>query len=141
MLETDLRIWMKEVLGDDLDWVEPGRGIGAGRPDCEVKLPDKRSLPVELKLWELKRKGIEAKMRPAQIRYHYMTAHRKKGPTAIVYMIKLNDLWQIFLLNGKDVPQDKYKHSVKARSIFVANKSDKKSAARIKLINLLWSLK
>jgi len=141
MLETDLRIWLKELLGDSLEWVEPGRGVGAGVPDCKIMLPDNRLLPVELKLWVYRRDGLECKMRPAQIRYHFMTAHRGKGPTAIIYLVLDADDWKVFLLNGRDVPKDKYKHGVVADSIFVARKNDKnKGSVRVKLINLLWRL-
>lgn len=132
---------MKEVLGDSLHWVEPGRGYSVGVPDCEVRLPDYRLIPVELKLWEFKTKGLECKMRPAQIRYHFMHAHKNKGPTAICYLVKIDELWKVYLLNGRYVPQDRYKHEVVDRSIFVAMKSGEKPKARVKLINLLWGLK
>lgn len=146
MLESDLRLMMKGLLGNSLEWFEPGRGIGSGHPDCHVLLPDKRRMPVELKLWLMKTKGLECDMRPAQIRYHYMNAHRKKDPTAIAYMTRLNEdePWKVFLLNGRDVPQDRYKHYVVDKSIFLCSmpvEQKQKGYVRVKLINLLWGMK
>lgn len=141
MLETHLRGWVKDVLGDLLSWVEPGRGVSVGVPDALVQLPDKSKIPVELKLWEVKSKGLECKMRPAQIRYHFMHSHKKQGPTAICYLVAIENEWKVFVLHGRDVPQDRYKHLVTERSAFVAKLGDRKESARVKLVNLLWSMK
>jgi len=71
--ESDLRRKIKKVFGVDLKWVEPNvrNTVGAGIPDCEIKI-GKTNIPIELKYWKMTKKGLDCKMRPAQIRYHVM---------------------------------------------------------------------
>lgn len=142
MHEVKLRYWMKELLGDDLSWVEPTRGSIIGRPDALVTMPDKTKLPIELKIWKITKKGLECKMRPAQIRYHYMSWLKKREKTAICYAVDCPiDGWLIFVLNGRYVPQDKYKHDVLNHRMVVCRYDQKiKRSDFFKMINFLWRL-
>lgn len=133
--ELELRKWIKGLLGDDLSWIEPGRGGSVGMGDALVSLPDGYRLPVELKHWELDKKGDWiCPMRPAQIRYHYMNHHRKKGRTAICFLIKD----EVFVLDGRYVPKHKKLHDVKEYAKCVCRFNDSGISVRLRLMNLLW---
>lgn len=116
MLELRLRHWFKDVLGEDCEWVEPSRGGTVGAGDALVQLPRNGKLSVELKVWCVTRLGLRCDMRPAQIRYHYMTWHKGKGRTAIVFVIDRD----IYVVDGKYVPKDKYNHFVKEKMVHIA---------------------
>lgn len=83
--EKDLRRKLRKVLGDDCKWVEPNvrSTIGAGVPDCLIKV-GRKEIPVELKYWEVTKKGLNCKMRPSQIRYHVM-GHKSGKKSAILF--------------------------------------------------------
>lgn len=136
--EFELRKWIKELLGDNLSWIEPTRGSSVGMGDALVNLPDGNKLPVELKHWEMNAKGLwVCPMRPAQIRYHFMTWHRKKGRTAICFLLGKF----VYVLDGRYVPHDKIKHKVLEHAKLVAVFPDKTNCERLLLINSLWGLK
>lgn len=122
MLELRLRHWLKDILGDDhLQWIEPARGSSVGVGDAEIMLPRNGKLPVELKVWSQTRLGLRCDMRPAQIRYHYMTWFREKSNTAIIYAVERN----VFVVAGKYVPKDKYNHFVLEKGILIGDINDK----------------
>jgi hypothetical protein len=135
--EFELRKWIKELLGVSLSWIEPARGGSVGMADALVSLPDKRKLPVELKHWDVDSKGgWICEMRPAQIRYHFMTHYRSLGKTAICFLI--ND--QVYVVDGQFVPKHKKNHNVVLFAKYVCKLDDKSQSAKIKLINLLWGI-
>src|SRR5689334_5314976 len=120
--ELTLRKWIKDLMGHRLEWVEPTMGSSVGIPDALIAMPDKTKLPVELKLWRYTQRGFQCKMRPAQIRYHYMTWYRKKGKTAICFAVESKisaGVFHIYVLNGKDVPRDQYHHEVGNKCILI----------------------
>lgn len=133
--EFELRKWIKSLLGDDLSWIEPTRGSSVGMSDCIVSLPDRTRLPVELKHWTITHKGEwVCPMRPAQIRYHYMNHHKKKGRTAICFLIAD----EVFVIDGRYVPKHKKMHDVKEYARFVCKFGENGIRTRILLMNLLW---
>lgn len=108
MSEKQLRDWVKSVMGNDVDWVEPNFGSSVGRPDAEFHIKG-QLLPVELKFWERGGKTktkIMHNMRPSQIRYHTLTA--KKGmKSAILFGVPFFNVdlgFLIYLLAGKYCP-------------------------------------
>lgn len=122
MLELRLRHWLRDVMGEDcLQWVEPGRGSSVGVGDAILSLPRNNKLPVELKIWNEKSKGLCCDMRPAQIRYHYMTWYRKKGKTAIIFVVDRD----VYVLAGQYVPKDQYKHEVADRCVRICSIDEK----------------
>jgi len=127
MLELRLRHWFKGVLGVDCEWVEPSRGGTVGAGDALVKLPRDGKLSVELKVWSLTRLGLRCDMRPAQIRYHYMTWHKNKGRTAIVFALDR----EIYVVDGKYVPKDKYNHFVREKMVLVGEMNTDRTKAEL----------
>lgn len=124
MLELRLRHWLKDVCGDDCEWVEPGRGISVGIGDAWIKLPRDGKLSVELKIWQQTQKGLRCDMRPSQIRYHYMSWHRGLAKTAILFALEKD----IFVVAGRYVPKDKYKHVVADKMVHVCSIETKNKA-------------
>lgn len=109
MDEDTLRRRLKRVMGKDVEWIEPAWGSTVGRPDCDL-LFDEVRYPVELKLWKLTKFGIKCEMRPAQIRYHIMSA--KKGlKTAIMFglpIIGSANEYYVYMTPGRSCPKDNY---------------------------------
>lgn len=66
-LESDLRRWMREGLGDKARWVEPALGSTIGLPDCWTPIKGSR-IPVwvELKLAECRAGRLLFTVRPEQ---------------------------------------------------------------------------
>jgi hypothetical protein len=50
VIESNLRNWLREVLGDRVAWIEAARGGTVGLPDCLIKTKTMANLPVELKV-------------------------------------------------------------------------------------------
>lgn len=118
MLELRLRHWFKNLLGDDCEWREPGFGGVVGAGDAIVKLPRDGKLSVELKIWKTTTKGLCCDMRPAQIRYHFMSWRKGKGKTAIVFSLADG---VVYIIDGKYVPKDKYNNDVQEKMVAVCD--------------------
>ncbi len=121
MLELRLRHWLKDIVGESLHWIEPAIGSSIGRGDALINLPRNGELDVELKVWSHTKRGLRCDMRPAQIRYHFMTWYKNKGKTAIVFAIEK----EVYVIAGKYVPKDKYNHFVLEKMIHIGNIDDK----------------
>lgn len=117
--EDELRRVVRLCFPKGVEWVEPAFGSSPGLPDVNIDVGYGISIPVELKMWELNKKGnLVAPMRPAQIRYHVMGA-RKGKRSAILYSLPVagsSGELELFLLNGKYAPTDKIKHDVISNS-------------------------
>jgi hypothetical protein len=115
MSEKLLRAWVQEVMGPDVTWVEPSRGATPGLPDAQFHI-DGVIFPVELKWWWLRSRNrgrlpgrILHDMRPAQIRYHIMSA-RKGIKTAIMFVAHAHDSTKtlVYLVAGKYCPKPEH---------------------------------
>lgn len=103
LLEGDVRKWMRSHWPGWIDWREPGKGLGAGAPDCEV-LAGRVILPLELKAgaWE----GALLKphrVRPAQVGWH-TSINSWGGRTGLVIGCRsLAKGLEILLVSGRHV--------------------------------------
>ncbi len=115
-----LRDWLRQTMGGvrDIKWIEPARGSSVGLPDCELSFGNV-TIPVELKAWELSKGVIQGKMRPAQIRYHFMAAREKKR-TAILFNLPSD---MIYLLPGRYVPMADRKVDM-GKTVWMGNMND-----------------
>lgn len=105
--ESDLRDWLKMIWGSNLQWSEPGFGSASGEPDVKL-MYGVNAVPVELKVWEVGRKGIKCAVRPAQIRHHIMAA-RAGRRTALMVLLNGGEVGgKIYMLPGKHCPRDLY---------------------------------
>ena len=108
--EGDLRAWLRSNIHQcegrvKIEWIEPTlRGSSTGVPDCKIVSEDK-SVGLELKCLSMTRKGIKWIVRPAQRRYHRMTALRGGRSALLAYIIDISDL---VLVRGDHVPLRNY---------------------------------
>ena len=122
MLERELRWLVKAVFsGVELVWTEAAHGATYGQPDVSVPVPAKNvnssiyktrrethwRLPIELKVWKQTRKGIECKLRPAQIRYHTIEAMSKRK-SAIIAAVDGSEQIDLLVIPGHACPRTKY---------------------------------
>lgn len=141
-IEADLRRWLKAVWGPGLNWVEQASGGTVGFPDVVLNLPSGQ-LPVELKMWRETKRGIACKVRPAQIRYHRLTA-QDGGKSALLVGVDGIDKqqYEIFVLPGWAVPHSTYpgvKFELMASKHLIAWSRDKNPGAKARLIKKLES--
>jgi hypothetical protein len=103
MNEKDVRRWLKVAMGSDVVWTEPSIGSTVGKPDAELCVAGSW-LPVELKFAEIKKNRFIVKMRPAQIRYHFM-AHRNGMKTAIMVGVERQGNLEVYVMSGRFVKE------------------------------------
>ena len=116
MSEATVRKWLKKVWapGGDVLWTEAARGGTVGLPDATIRVPSNDEdwdLPIELKFWERTRKGVNCKLRPAQIRYHRKSAVAgRKTALLIGTPVQSSNGGDVayFLLPGKYAPVVNY---------------------------------
>lgn len=105
--EAALRDFLRKLMPNKLEWIEPTRGSSVGIPDVNISFGDLR-IPVELKHWEWKRKGLYHPMRPAQIRYHTL-AYRDGKKSAIMFSVPEEHLgFHVYMIPNKLCPKDDY---------------------------------
>lgn len=108
--EDDLRHWVKDHLSYcegrvTIDWIEPAMfGSSVGQPDVQFKSEDTK-IGIELKYLLRTKKGIKWTLRPAQRRYHHMTA-KAGGKSAILAYIPASN--KLILCRGDHVPLRDY---------------------------------
>lgn len=136
--EEYLRSIIRQGFGKAVEWVEPAFGSTPGLPDCNLDIGGSQKMPVELKAWELNKKGVVvAAMRPAQIRYHVMGSLKKKR-SAILFSIPMDDEeFNLYLLNGKHCPKDKIEHEVHKHMVHVGNTTHLRGSIRYFLVKKL----
>lgn len=76
LLESDLRLWLKNVWargkrGVGLNWIEPAKGSSVGFPDVLIPVWP-TLLPVELKVTKKNNDNYVCIVRPVQRRFHSM---------------------------------------------------------------------
>jgi hypothetical protein len=106
--EGDLRAWLRANISAcegrvKIEWIEPSLyGSSIGMPDCKIVTEDK-SVGLELKCLPMTRKGIKWIVRPAQRRYHRMTALRGGRSALLAYVNS-----DLLLVRGDHVPLRNY---------------------------------
>lgn len=137
--EGSLRNYLREALKKRINWIEPTRGSSVGVPDTTIDV-GAVSIPVELKFWEWRKKGLYHPMRPAQIRYHVM-AHKAGKKTAILFATPDEHVgFHIYMLPNKYCPQDDYGLDTVRHNLFVigTEKANKELVGR-EIVRLLKS--
>lgn len=106
LLERDLRQRLRdEWAGPELAWVENGRGGTVGLPDVFVPLLSPRLyLPVELKVWDIVVGRIKFEARPAQLRFHKLTARNGMRSAFVALLID----GSVIAVPGKFMPDVNY---------------------------------
>jgi hypothetical protein len=101
--EGGLRHWLRDNCRLQLEWVEPSKyGSSVGAPDVKIT-HGSDVVGLELKCLTRTRKGIKWTVRPAQRRYHRMTALHG-GRSAVLASID----GELVLVRGGDVPLRDY---------------------------------
>lgn len=110
--ENNLRTWLDEQIdwwnrGERkrirLDWIEPAFGSTNGQPDALVRY-DGEAYGFELKHFQITKKGVCYKIRPAQRRYHYLGVTRDKKRSIILATINRTIDNQLVVIRGDHVP-------------------------------------
>lgn len=65
-VEADVRAWLRAEGGDRVFWVEPGRGGTVGLPDCLLAAANGCTIWLEVKLGQVEKGLVRARLRPAQ---------------------------------------------------------------------------
>jgi len=135
--ETTLRNKIKSIMGKDILWVEPSFGSTVGLPDCELRF-DGKTFPVELKFWKVTRFGLKCELRPAQIRYHVVSA-RTKIKTAILFAYALagsESDYVMYLLSNRKCPKENYAVKIE-QAEFIGYRSDDARIMKRRIQNIL----
>jgi hypothetical protein len=103
VIESNLRNWLREVLGDRVAWIEAARGGTVGLPDCLIKTKTMANLPVELKVIHEQKSGLKFTIRPAQVRYHALSA-RDGRRTAFLGIVGERDRFVVSAVPGHRMP-------------------------------------
>lgn len=113
--ESDLRFWLKLVMGkDELRWVEAGFGGTDGQPDVNIGVGHSLAMPTELKMWKPKKPrgatalAIECKVRPVQIRYHVMEGRAGRKTAFLVGVERDFNHFDVYAFPGSAVPITPY---------------------------------
>lgn len=114
-VELNLRHWLRDAAAlwntnnvdqVGIEWIEPAFGSSPGIPDCRIVFK-KKSVEIELKHLNMKKRGIEWKIRPLQRRYHVMGAKEGKR-TAILSTVNYCGRNNLILIRGDRVPLRDY---------------------------------
>ena len=100
--ESVIRKMMKSLFGNKLYWIEQARGGSVGFPDALVPNEQDLLLPVELK-WMVAGK---AKIRPAQIRFHVVSAAQGRKSALIFGSFDPQGNLIAFVVAGINCPRD-----------------------------------
>ena len=100
-LESDLRKWMRDGMGDKARWVEPARGSTIGLPDCWITVDGSRvPVWVELKVAEVKGNQLLFTVRPEQ-RKQLTSMMRDKAVVGLIAGIKHANMVLAMIINDQ----------------------------------------
>jgi hypothetical protein len=136
MSEQELRDWVRKAFRGEVEWIAHGRGGTVGLADCLIVIDAKGAqLPLELKVWELKTRGLCCKIRPVQRRYHIM-ASRNGTRTAFLVAIPSTadpDTFGLYMFSGKRTPLRDYPSPV-VSLVKIGTSADDIAAVKRKLL-------
>jgi hypothetical protein len=105
-LETDLRKWMRDGLGDKARWVEPARGSTIGLPDCWMPIDGSRvPVWVELKVADVKGNRLVFTIRPEQ-RKQLTSMVRDKAVVGLIAGVKYANMVLAMMINDQTMNGD-----------------------------------
>lgn len=103
--ESDFKAWFRGMWRGSSDIIQPGLGSTVGQPDVVIRIAGV-SVPIELKLGkyddERDRLKLKKPIRPAQVRWHYMTA-RDGGFSMFLIAGGTRRSFRVWAVNGSDV--------------------------------------
>lgn len=117
--EGEVRDWLRKQWPGSVEWIEPGRGSSVGHADANLLSKNLR-VPTECKFWQVVGGKLLWSIRPAQIRYHMMSAKAGRR-TALLYARRSNGVSTLWVFGGHWCPLRKKDHEFIEQSLLVEN--------------------